>query len=121
MIKGIGIDICDIKRLAAAIKKNKRFLKRVYSEREIGYCSGKRHSILNYAGRFAVKEAFIKAVSNDKTINLNQIEVVNNSNGKPEIVLNEVIKAVLKKKKGKNLSISISHTHDAAAAVCIIT
>lgn len=121
MIKGIGIDICDIKRLQAAIKKNKRFLKRVYSEREIGYCSGKKNSILNYAGRFAVKEAFIKAVSTDKTMNLNEIEIVNNSHGKPEIVLSPMIKAVLKKKKGKNLNISISHTHDAAAAVCIIT
>ena len=121
MIKGIGIDICDIKRLESAVKKNKLFLKRVYSEREIQYCSGKKNSILNYAGRFAVKEAFIKAVSTDKTIKLNEIEVVNNSNGKPEIVLNNVIKAVLKKKKAKKLSISISHTHDAAAAVCIIT
>ena len=121
MIKGIGIDICDIKRLASAIKKNKRFLKRVYSVREINYCSAKKNSILNYAGRFAVKEAFIKAVSTDKTINLNEIEVVNNAHGKPEIVLSPVIKAVLKRKKGKNLNISISHTHEAAAAVCIIT
>jgi holo-[acyl-carrier protein] synthase len=121
MIKGIGIDICDIKRLQSAIKKNKRFLKRVYSDREIKYCSAKKNSILNYAGRFAVKEAFIKAVSNDKSINLNEIEVVNNQNGRPEIVLSSVIKAVLKKKKGRNLNISISHTHTSAAAVCIIT
>ncbi len=121
MIKGIGIDICDIKRLQTAIKKNKRFLKRVYSEREIAYCSAKKNSILNFAGRFALKEAFIKAVSTDKTIKLKEIETVNNAHGKPEIVLSPVIKAILKKKKGKSLSISISHTHDAAAAVCIIT
>src|ERR1035437_866291 len=121
MIKGIGIDICGIKRLERAVKKNKAFLRRVFSEREIQYCSGKKNSILNYAGRFAAKEAFIKAVSTDKSIKLNEIEVVNNIHGKPEIVLNPVISAVLKKKKGKNLNISISHTHDAAAAVCIIT
>ncbi|MEI7541657.1 MAG: holo-ACP synthase [bacterium] len=121
MIKGIGVDICDIKRLKTAIKKNKRFLKRVYSDREIQYCSGKKNSILNFAGRFAVKEAFIKAVSTDKSISLNEIEVVNNNHGKPEIVLNLAIKTILKKKKAKNLSISISHTHNAAVAVCILT
>ncbi len=121
MIKGIGIDICDIKRLKNAITGNKRFLKRVYSEREIKYCSAKKHSILNYAGRFAVKEAFIKAVSFDKTISLNEIEVLNNSHGKPEIVLNAKVRSLMKKKKGTGLNISISHTHDAAAAVCVIT
>jgi holo-[acyl-carrier protein] synthase len=121
MIKGIGLDICDIKRLSAAIRKNRRFLKRVYSEREIAYCREKKHSILNFAGRFAVKEAFIKAVSIDKSIHLNEIEVLNNANGKPEVVITPRIRALLKKKKGSSLNVSISHTHDAAAAVCVIT
>jgi len=121
MIKGIGIDICDIKRLGKAIRKNKRFLKRVYSEREINYCGPKKNSILHYAGRFAVKEAFIKAVSFDKTIKLNEVEVINNRQGRPDIAMTPAIKALLKKKKGKDINISISHTHAAAVAVCVIT
>ena len=121
MIKGIGIDICDVKKLAKAIKGNKKFLTRVYSAEEIRYCGAKKRGIQNYAGRFAAKEAFIKAVANDKTIRLNGIEIINDAHGKPEIQLNAKIKAVLKRKKASKLSLSITHTAEAAAAVCVIT
>jgi holo-[acyl-carrier protein] synthase len=121
MIKGIGIDICDINKLKTAIAGNKKFLKRVFSAKEIAYCSAKKRGMLNYAGRFAAKEAFIKAVANDKTIRLNEIEIVNDPHGKPEIQANAKIRAVLKRKKARKLSLSITHTKSAAAAVCIIT
>lgn len=121
MIKGIGIDICDIKKLAKAIKGSKKFLLRVYSAKEIKYCSSKKRGMLNYAGRFAAKEAFIKAVANDKGIRLNEIEIINDAYGKPEIQLSPKIRAVLKRKKAAKLSLSITHTAAAAAAVCIIT
>ncbi len=121
MIKGIGIDICDIERFKKAVKKNRKFLARIFSAGEIAYCRVKKNAVLHYAGRFAVKEAFIKAVSTDKSIALNEIEVANDGFGKPEIVLSPRIKGLLRSKKGKKLSISISHTHDAAAAVCVIT
>jgi holo-[acyl-carrier protein] synthase len=121
MIKGIGIDICDIVKLKAAIKRNKRFPGRVFSPEEISYCSGKKHSILHFAGRFAAKEAFIKAVATDKTLALNRIEIINDRHGKPGILLNKKIRALLKKKKATKFSLSITHTNSAAAAVCVIT
>jgi len=121
MIKGIGIDICDISKLAKAIKGNKKFLKRVYSAGEIKYCGSKKRSILHYAGRFAAKEAFIKAVAVDKSIRLNEIEIINDAHGKPEIQLSAKIRAVLKRRKASKLSLSITHTAAAAAAVCVIT
>jgi holo-[acyl-carrier protein] synthase len=121
MIKGIGIDICDIKKLAKAVKGSKKFILRVYSAKEIEYCSAKKHGMLNYAGRFAAKEAFIKAVANDKSIRLNEIEIINDSHGKPEIQLNSKIRAILKRNKASRLSLSITHTQAAAAAVCVIT
>jgi holo-[acyl-carrier protein] synthase len=121
MVKGIGIDICDIKKLEKAVKKNRRFLPRVFSAAEIAYCRGKKSPMLSYAGRFAAKEAFIKAVGDDKTIRLKEIEIVNDRHGKPEIVLSGRIRPVLRKKKATGLSISITHTQAAAAAVCIIT
>ena len=117
MIKGIGIDICDIKKLAKAVKGNKRFLARVYSANEIRYCGAKKRGMLNYAGRFAAKEAFIKAVANDKSIRMNEIEIINDAHGKPEIQLSAKIRAILKRKKASKLSLSITHTHAAAAAV----
>lgn len=121
MIKGIGIDICDIKKLKNAIDANKKFLGRVYSAGEIAYCGAKKSGMQNYAGRFAAKEAFIKAVANDKSIRLSEIEVVNDKHGKPEIVISAKIRGILKSKRAKRLSLSITHTHSAAAAVCVIT
>ena len=120
MIKGIGIDICDIAKLRAAIKKSSKFTGRVFSPGEISYCRSKKNSILNFAGRFAAKEAFMKAVATDKTLPLKSIEIINDRHGKPEIVLNDRIKAILRKKKAVKFSLSITHTSSAAAAVCII-
>mgnify|MGYP000299116079 CR=1 FL=1 len=121
MILGIGIDICDIAKLKRAIRARESFLRRVFSENEIRYCSGKKDPLLHYAGRFAVKEAFIKAVSVDKSMRLNEVETQNDKNGKPEIIMNAVIRAALKKKSAKRAMISITHTKTAAAAVCVIS
>ena len=121
MIKGIGIDICDIKKLAKAIKGNRKFLARVFSEKEIKYCGSKKRGMQNYAGRFAAKEAFVKAVATDKSIRLNEIEIVNDRHGKPDILLSAKIRGILKRKKASKLSLSITHTQAAAAAVCVIT
>jgi holo-[acyl-carrier protein] synthase len=121
MIKGIGIDIVDIARLKTAIKNNKKFLTRVFSAREMAYCGARKHGILHYAGRFAAKEAFIKAVASDKSLKLNEIETINDRHGKPEILASSKIRAVLKRKQASKLSLSITHTKTAAAAVCVIT
>ncbi|MBN2753794.1 MAG: holo-ACP synthase [Candidatus Goldbacteria bacterium] len=120
MIRGIGIDITDVKKLKTAVRRNKRFLLRVFNQFEIDYCSGKKNSMLHFAGRFAVKEAFIKAVSDVKGIALNSISTSNNKNGKPEIQITPEIKKIMAMKKAKSILITISHTDTAAAAVCIL-
>ncbi len=120
MIKGIGIDICDIKRLKTAMEKNKGFIKRVFSEREISYCGGKKQPYLHFAGRFAVKESFIKAVSIDRAIKLREIETKNTPEGRPEIIKKGKVNKLLKKVRAKKIHVSISHTGGAAAAVCVL-
>jgi len=120
MIKGIGIDICDTQRLKAKIKRNKRLLKRIFSQKEINYCRSKKNYILHLAGRFAAKEAFIKAISIDKSLNLNEIEISRDSNGMPMIQINNNIRLLLKKKKAKTVTISITHIDSVSAATCVI-
>ncbi len=119
MIVGLGIDVCDIKKLIRPLK-NKKFLKRVFSDKEIEYCKNKKNAILHFAGRFAVKEAFLKAVSDRKDIPLCEIETVNNEFGKPEIARTVFVKNLLKKKKVKKIFISISHIDSLSVAVCIL-
>ena len=121
MIVGLGIDICDTDKLKRPLKTNKRFVKRVFSDREIVYCKArKKNALMHFAGRFAVKEAFIKAVSVDKDIPLCEIETVNNKDGRPEILMNAKIKRMLKKKGAKMMNITISHIDSIAVAVCIL-
>jgi holo-[acyl-carrier protein] synthase len=67
-IIGLGIDVTDIPRIAATIERyGDRFLRRVFTEGEIAYCMQRRHSAVHFAGRFAAKEAAMKALGTGHT------------------------------------------------------
>ena len=106
----IGIDIVEVKRIAKLIR-NKAFLKRVFTDQEIMYCSERVNKAEHYAVRFAAKEAVWKALGMGG-ISLRDISVKNRSNGKPEVLI--------KGKNRKDIVISLSHTENYAVAVAII-
>ncbi len=117
-IVGIGVDTIEIARFQKSIK-NPRFLKKVYGEEEIKLLSQKH--LESYAGNFAVKEAFVKALGVGFTkINPNDIEVLREKNNKPYIKINKKIKEALKEVDGEFIHISISHDKRSAMAFCII-
>ena len=63
MIKGLGTDIVDIGRIESLIAKyGEHFLNKVFTPSEIAYCSSRARPGLHYAGRWAAKEAFYKAL-----------------------------------------------------------
>ena len=63
MIKGIGTDIVDIHRIDDVIAKyGNHFLRKVFTEAEIRLCNGKVNPASHFAGRWAAKEAFFKAM-----------------------------------------------------------
>jgi len=63
MIKGTGIDIVEISRIESMIRKyGRHFLDKVFSQPEIAYCGGMADAAIHYAGRWAAKEAFYKAL-----------------------------------------------------------
>lgn len=113
-----GIDIIEIDRIekAIAVKSGKKFLDTVYTEKEIQYCESHfNNRFQHYAARFAAKEAVFKAlnkISNQKTIDWKGIEVVNNNDGKPEIIM--------KNEKIESIDISISHCKEYAIANVVI-
>jgi holo-[acyl-carrier protein] synthase len=62
-IIGLGIDATDIPRIADVIERyGERFLARVFTEHEIAYCRRRRVPAIHFAGRFAAKEAAMKAL-----------------------------------------------------------
>ena len=106
----IGIDIIEIDRIKDAVDRfGTDFLKRVYSEREIAYCSGYADPFPSYAARFAAKEAYIKFRGGLFGINVNEIEVINTPEGKPRLFV--------RGEEYTQASISLSHSRMNAVAV----
>lgn len=104
MIYGIGTDIIHIPKFKEAIEKwGERLENRLFTQKELRYCKGKRFSEQHLAARFAAKEAFIKALG--KAVKFNDIEVINSRNGKPYLSLQP-------KAKSLNLKTHLTLSHD---------
>lgn len=122
MIFGIGTDIIEVERIKSAIEKyGDRFLKRIFTEKEIDYCEQfKDKKYLHYAARFAVKESFSKAIGTGITqgFKFAEIGIINEASGKPLIML----EGDLKEKYGKyTCEVSISHTEANAVAFVVMS
>lgn len=105
-----GVDIIEIDRVKKCIEKmGKKFLNRVFTDKEIEYCESKKgQKYQHYAGRFAAKEAAFKALSKyikDKySICWKDFEVINDGQGRPKINLLNINTQYI-----ENVDISISH------------
>src|SRR5215213_12028463 len=88
-ILGLGFDATDIPRIASAVERyGDRFLRRIFTEREIAYCTRRRDPVPHLAGRFAAKEAAMKALGtgHSRGVLWKDIEVVRGS-GPPQLRL----------------------------------
>jgi len=122
MVAGVGIDIVEVERIAGSIGKDHGFKQMVFSATEIAYCEKLANSHQHYAARFAAKEAFFKALGTGWATgtSFNEIEVVNEENGKPILqLLGETAQYALGLGINKIL-VSLSHTKTMATAVVII-
>lgn len=123
MVCGVGIDLVDVKRMGRIIQKwGTRFIEKVFTAGEVGYCMSKADPAKHFAARFAVKEAFIKSFDNEPGIEFSfqNIEVVISSDsGKPVLKLKGDLD---KYASSQNLKfhLSITHTDGFAAAVLIL-
>ena len=86
-IIGLGIDATDIPRIAAALERyGERFMNRIFTDGEIAYCRRRRQPAIHFAGRFAAKEAAMKALGTGHTQNVlwRDVEVVRQG-GPPQL------------------------------------
>jgi len=119
---GIGTDIIECLRIAQMIQRHGEiFLSRVFTPHEIAYCSARKAANQHYAGRFAAKEAVLKALGTGWTrgIQWKDIEVVNELGGKPNIVLSGGAKEVSERLGIRTIMISISHCRSHATAYAL--
>lgn len=117
----VGIDVLDVMRMEKFIQ-NERFLGKFFTTYEAVYVSKTMRKTQSLAGIYCAKEAFLKAlgIGIGNGIELNEIEINHDSNGKPFIKLSDSAKVVVATKGVKEIQISISHTDDVCTAVCIM-
>src|ERR1700728_3675474 len=111
MIAGLGIDMIEVERVANNIGKDAGFRELVFSKNEIEYCEKKTNKFEHYAARFAAKEAFFKALGTGwmNGTNFNEIEIVNDANGKPIVNLLGETATAINKTGSIKIAVSLSH------------
>jgi len=122
MIISCGTDIIETKRMKEAVKKwGQSFLNRVFTKKEIEYSMGKKFYFEHLAARFAAKEAVLKAFGDGfRWTNLKDVEIINDKNGKPGVILKQDMEKLRKRKKINTISVSMSHTRNYAQAMAIL-
>jgi holo-[acyl-carrier protein] synthase len=86
-IVGLGVDICEIARMERALGRHPTMRERVFTPEEITYCDSKARPAESYAGRFAAREATIKALGGYRGKRWQDISVARHPSGAPSIAL----------------------------------
>ena len=123
MISGIGVDIVEVARLSRVIGKYPdSFIRFVYTEKERNLAEIRKNSIQFYAGRWAAKEAFVKAlgVGIGHQCHWLDIEVLNDRFGKPYIKIEGRGLETANNLGAKDIHLSISHEPSLACAFVLI-
>jgi len=119
-----GVDFVESRRIAELIDHHgQRFLDRVFTTAEQEYCCGRRHQLEHLAGRFAAKEAVLKALGTGwrNGIAWTDIEIINAPSGRPMVALTGVCAEVADGLGIGRVLISISHidSHAMASAIAL--
>jgi holo-[acyl-carrier protein] synthase len=121
-ILGIGTDIVECLRIAQMIERHgELFVGRVYTLHEIEYCSARKAATQHYAGRWAAKEAVLKALGTGwiRGIRWRDVEIRNHPDGRPTVALAGGARDVCQQRGIAQMLISISHCRSHATATAI--
>jgi holo-[acyl-carrier protein] synthase len=122
MVKGIGTDLIELDRIARVFFKYRdRLLNRIFTENERSYFARWADPVPRVAGRFAAKEAVMKALGTGWSdgVRWRDIEVIRRPSGKPEVVLYGRCREVFESLGAHTIHCTITHSRDYAMAVVI--
>lgn len=125
MILGIGVDIIEIDRIEKGIKKQDKFLDKIFTDKEIEYFQNRKMNIEVIAGNFAAKEAISKALGTGfRSLSFLDIEVLRDELGKPIVNIENKMKKNIEYIFGGGqvyrIHITISHSKSNAVAYAIL-
>ena len=123
-IIGIGTDITECLRIARMIERHgEMFIGRVYTPEEIRYCQSRKQATQHFTGRWAAKEAVLKAMGTgwSQGITWRDVEIRNQPGGKPVVAVRGGAKEIVEQLGIAKLLVSISHcrTHATACAIAL--
>ena len=121
-IIGIGTDITECLRIARMIERHAElFIGRIFTADEIEYCQSRKQATQHFAGRWAAKEAILKALGTGwiKGISWRDIEILNEPSGRPVVELSGGAEKVAQRQGISSMMVSISHCHTHATAYAI--
>lgn len=122
MIYGMGVDIQSVSQFREILERNKQgFYKKIFTDQEIEYCQKYRDPSQHFAARWAVKEAFFKAMGTGVTngYTFQDVQTLNLKSGKPIISLKGKTKQDVEKLDLKS-HVSISHSDEYAVSVVLL-
>ena len=120
---GIGVDLCEVDRVEAAIARHgERFLMRIYTAAERAYCESKVNRMERFAGRFAAKEAAMKAIGTGwrRGVGWRDFEVTRATSGQPVMVFHGVARTIAEGLGVTRALVSITHIKSMAMAQVIL-
>lgn len=122
MIIGIGVDLVKIERIEKAGKNRNGFLERVFTSREREYCSRQKYPAQHFAGRFAAKEALLKAIGTGWSggVKWTDMEVLHGEGGGPIVNIAGRVKDLMDLRGVKQILLSYSHDEGYAVAQVVL-
>src|SRR3954462_6017979 len=121
-IVGTGIDITECLRIAQMIERHgELFITRVYTDAEIEYCTARKAATQHYAGRWAAKEAVLKALGTGwrRGIGWRDIEIRNNNKGAPTVHLRGGARDVMERAGIRSMHATFPHGRSYAGAYVV--
>ena len=121
-VLGIGTDITECLRIARMIERHgELFIDRVYTPEEVRYCQSRRQSTQHFTGRWAAKEAVLKALGTGwrRGISWRDVEIRNEPGGRPVVALRGGLRDLVQQLGVAELLVSISHCRSHATAYAI--
>ncbi|MCF3103419.1 holo-ACP synthase [Streptomyces roseoverticillatus] len=119
MIVGVGIDVAEIDRFDAAMRRTPGLAARLFVERELYLPGGERRGIASLAVRFAAKEAVAKALGAPGNLLWTDAEVTTEASGQPRLVVSGTVAARAEELGVTSWHVSLSHDAGVASAVVI--
>jgi holo-[acyl-carrier protein] synthase len=115
-----GTDLIEINRVSKALSRTPKLKMRLFTTMEITQCEQKGNPLESFAGRFAAKEAVLKALGTGlRGLNWVDIEIINNDLGRPEVRLHGAALVLAKELSIYEIRISISHSRELAVAFAL--